>query len=548
MRMQIAGWGLWAAALALTGCYRGAQEMASGTDTDTNGGETDGIDGTDTDDVDPDPVPEGCEGTVQPIRRLSHAEYANTLRDLLGAEVVPELDLVADPRVGGFSNNASALAPSDLLTRQYYETARTVARDLDVSTVSPCDGADAGCPEQFVRSFGLRAFRRPLEDAEVTRMLPLFDEGGSFEVGARLVVQAMLISSDFLYRPELGHDDDGRLTGYETASRLSYFLWATTPDEELLAAAASGELDTQEGVEAQVQRMLADARNRDGMLLFHREWLDFERVATVLKLPEENFDAAYAESIQHSAERFVWETLFENDGSIDELLTSSDMPVDATMAALLGVDPPAGEWETVTLPAEQRAGILTHPAMLASHAYAGYPSPVLRGVFVLDRVMCAPPSPPPPGVDTTLPSPDEVGPQTNRDWYDGATTEKGDQCAGCHILINGVGFAFENYDSMGRYRTEDDGLPVDASGAVDGMVFDNAVEMSSQLAEGERFSGCVVDKWIEYATGGVDAPGGGCVSDDLRQTLVDTDMSAVELVSTLAMHPMFARAPVMEQE
>lgn len=538
----------WLAATCVAlGCYGGRGEEPggqSGTDGSGSGSAESGSEGGDE-----GGVPEGCEPTAQPIRRLSHAEYRNTLRDLVGAQAVPEdLSLAADPRVGGFSNNALALAPSDLLTRQYYEAARTVARGLDVASLSPCSGDEAGCDEQFVRWFGRRAFRRPLDDDEVARMLTLYDAGGSFEVGSQLVVQAMLQAADFLYRPELG-TDDGHLTGYETASRLSYFLWATMPDDALLDAADSGALDTTEGVEAEVRRMLADPKARDGMLLFHREWLDLERIGNVLKLPEEGFDDAYAQSMQESAERFVWETLYEGEGTIDALLTSSAVPVDATMAALLGVDPPADGWQTVALPPAERTGILTHPAVLASHAYAAYPSPVLRGVFVLDRVMCAPPSPPPPGVDTTLPPPEDgAGPQTNRQWYDAATIDKGQQCAGCHVSINGVGYAFEHYDSMGRHRTLDNGLPVDASGAAFGFEYGDAVEMSTQFAGSPRFSECVVHKWITYATGGVSTLGGGCVQQDLLQTLVDADMSAVELVAALAMHPMYAHAPVAGEE
>lgn len=294
--------------------------------------------------------------------------------------------------------------------------------------------------------------------------------------------------------------------------------------------------------------MLADEKARDGMLLFHREWLDLERVERVLKLPEEGFDDAYAASMRESAERFVWQTLFENEGSLGDLMTSSEIPVDATMAALLGVNPPADGWDTVSLDSDERAGILTHPAFLASHAYAAYPSPVLRGVFVMDRVMCTPPSPPPAGVDTTLPDPDEGEPQTNRDWYDAATTQKGTQCAGCHEIINPLGFAFENYDSMGRFRTEDNGYPVDASGTALGLEYSNAIEMSTQIAASELFTQCVVDKWVAYATGGVGSPGGGCLEDDLRATLAQTDMSAVELVAALAMHPMYATAPVVGEE
>ena len=547
MRMQPGhGWVWTAGVLAvstLVGCYggRGGQLDAAGETESESGGDGDG-DGAD------DQIPEGCEATHAPIRRLSHTEYANTLRDLLPGATLPAISLAADPRVRGFSNNAGALTPSDLLTRQYYEVARSIARNLDVTSLASCSSNTASCHADFVRDFGRRAFRRPLRSDEVDTFVALFAAGGSYEVGARLVVQAMLQSPDFLYRPELG-GENRTLTGYETASRLSYFLWATMPDDALLDAAEAGELDSLAGVQSHVERMLLDDKLRDGVLVFHREWLDLERIRNVMKLEEEGFDAAFAASMQESAERFVWDRLFADDGSIRDLLVSTQIPVDANMAALFGVDPPAQGWHTATVDGTQHAGILTQPAVLASHAYAGYPSPVLRGVFVLDRVLCTPVSPPPPGVDTVLPDPDESPePLTNRQWYENATTAKGNQCAACHNLINPVGYAFEHYDSMGRHRELDNGMPVDASGTVMGLEYDDGVDLSAQIASSDRFRGCVVDNWITYATGGNAALGGGCVQDDLRQTLIDSDMSAVELVAALALHPMFSRAPLVSEE
>lgn len=538
--------GRWLATVVAVGtlasCYGGTRGQPNADDEGDSSSDEGGDSGAD------DGIPEGCDATFAPIRRLSHTEYTNTLRDLLPGAELPALNLAADPRVEGFSNNAGTLGPSTLLTRQYYEAARSIARDLDVTSLVACDGAEDGCDARFVRELGRRAFRRPLADDEVQGFLTLFEAGGDFEVGARLVVQSMLQSADFLYRPELG-GEDRVLTGYEAASRLSYFLWATMPDDVLLDAAEAGELDTRAGVEAQVERMLADPKAREGLLVFHREWLDLAKVRGMLKLEEENFDDAYAASIQESAERFVWARLFEDQGSILDLLVSSDYPVDATMAALLGVEAPADAWGTAAVDPSKHAGILTHPAVLASHAYAHYPSPVLRGVFVLDRVLCTPVTPPPADVDTVLPDPDDSPePLTNREWYHMATIEKGAQCAGCHEAINGIGYAFEHYDSMGRYREVDNGMPVDAASEALGFEFADAIDFSAQFAQSERFQGCVVDKWITYATGGTASLGGGCVQADLRQTLVDSDMSAVELIAALARHPMFSRAPVVAEE
>ena len=242
---------VWSTALAIggvpVGCYSGAGagNDASTTETETDGGlesesgEASG--GVDSDAGEDPPIPEGCEPSASPIRRLSHVEYENTLHDSFGEDVVPELALTADPVVGGFSNNAEALTASDLLTRQYYEASRSVAQSLDPNALVGCSDADLGCPEQLIREFGAKVFRRPVTDEEASGFLDLYDKaGGDFDVGARIVVQAMLLSPSFLYRPEFG-DGDGRLSGYETANRLSYFLWASMPDDALFAAAEAGE-------------------------------------------------------------------------------------------------------------------------------------------------------------------------------------------------------------------------------------------------------------------------------------------------------------------
>ena len=539
---------VWSAALAIggvpVGCYSGAGagNDASTTETETDGGlesesgEASG--GVDSDAGEDPPIPEGCEPSASPIRRLSHVEYENTLHDLFGEDVVPELALTADPVVGGFSNNAEALTASDLLTRQYYEASRSVAQSLDPNALVGCSDADLGCPEQLIREFGAKVFRRPVTDEEASGFLDLYDKaGGDFDVGARIVVQAMLLSPSFLYRPEFG-DGDGRLSGYETANRLSYFLWASMPDDALFAAAEAGELETADGVESQVRRMLADSKAREGMLEFHRKWLDLDRVHRVLKLPEENFDASVASSMQESAERLVWDTLFEGGGSFADLMTTNEFPLDDTMAALLGQPAPAGDWETVSLDGQERAGILSHPAFLASHAYGGYPSPVLRGVYVLESIVCSPVGSPPASADTTIPEFDPS--MTNRELYEEATIGRGASCAGCHTLINPLGYAFENYDTMGRYRTTDNGRPVDASGEV--------LDLVSQVSMDPRFGQCVADRWITYATGGAENFGGGCVSEDLLEVLADTDMNAVEFVAALATHPVFARAQIVEED
>jgi len=475
-----------------------------------------------------------------PIRRLSHQEYRNTVADLLPGLALPELTLVSDPSVRGFSNNAEALAPSELLVSQYYRAARSIAEVVveDVTALVPCDPAASDCAAQFITEFGLRAFRRPLTEDEVERYTGLFAVSESFEIGVAATVQAMLQAPQFLYRPEVGVEEAA--TGYEVASRLSYFLWATMPDEPLFEAAQNGGLEQRSGVETQVVRMLADDRARAGFVHFHREWLDFDRIMTVQKLPEDGFDDPVREAVMRSAESFVERQYSDPEATFADLLTSNVFAVDARLADVLGVEPPEdGAWAEVEVDPSQRSGILTHPAILAALAYAEYPSPVLRGEFVLDQLLCAAPGPPPPGTDTTLPDRTESEPRTNREIYEAATTGKGGACASCHLPINAIGYSFEHYDRIGRYRTLDREIEVDASGSFAGQDFTNAVELSAQLANSELFTSCVVEHWVAYATGGDEVLAEGCLTEQLTERVLAEGLGPVELLAEIAMHPVF---------
>lgn len=493
-----------------------------------------------------------CEPAPSPIRRLSHVEYRNTLRELFPTLQPPEIELAADETIGGFTNHHAALNPSDLLIEQYFAASRVLVEALEptLDAYLSCDPA-AGevCAEQFVAELGARAFRRPLDAEEVARFAAIFAQppaDSDFRLGMQLVIQALLTSPDFLYRPELGVAS-GELTGsdalsdYELASRLSYFVWATMPDEALLVAAERGSLRTPAGLQAEVRRMLDDDKARQGILTFHREWLKLAQLDRVLKSEADGYDAQLRAEIAESLERFVWDTLIARGGSIQDLMTGSAFPASARVAQLLGTEAvPEGAWRTVTADPDERAGVLTHPAFLAAHAYADYPSPVLRGVFILDRMLCAPPSPPPPGVTMQVPTASSAGtPLTNREAYAEATRE--DRCQGCHASINPLGFAFEHYDTLGRYRTQDNGVAVDASGEVFDYRFANGVELAHQLAESERYQRCVVDKWAAFALGGAPLARDRCFRDDLFAAFVERGFDVAELIVAIATHPKFAQ-------
>jgi hypothetical protein len=227
-----------------------------------------------------------------------------------------------------------------------------------------------------------------------------------------------------------------------------------------------------------------------------------------------------------------------------DLLTSNQYPVTPRIADLLGAESGGSQgWQVVSADASQRAGFLTHPAFLGAYGYGDFPSPVLRGVYVMDRILCAPPSPPPPGVDVTLPeASDENSPEarTNREAYEQVTSVS-TQCGGCHSVINPLGFAFENYDTLGRYRTQDNGQAVDATGVSLGFTFENGVELAKQIAASDAYQQCVVDKMLTFGFGGGPAAGSDAMRDEIQTAFTAADHSLADLVVAIATHDRFSR-------
>jgi hypothetical protein len=477
--------------------------------------------------------PAECAGPLDPgpapLRRLTHTQYNNTVRDLFPGVTLPLQTIAVDPKVNGFENNADVQTPSALLIEQYQRAALAITEAAWATPEAflPCTADGGGEPQQcghtFLLDFGARAFRRPLTADEEAAFLGFFDQQlaeTNFTVALQLATQALLQSPPFLYFLEFGGEpiEGGEavaLSGHELAARLSYFLWDSMPDAQLFAAADAGDLDTAEG-------LLADSKARGALVNFHRQWFDFDGVALI------NPDAAtyptYSPELRTAMraelDRFVEATLFEGPGTFASLLTATETEVDASLAAVYGVDPPPpGEWAPAVLDPAQRSGILTRAGFLARTAHAVHPSPVKRGVFVLARLLCVPPAPPPANVNTNPPDEGEPGqPKTNRERYAKHTAQA--ECAACHTTIDGVGFGFEHYDALGRWRDLDNGEPVDASGELIGTdvdgTFDGAIELSEKLATSTQAHDCVVSQVYRYALGRGTGVADLCSLDDLR--------------------------------
>lgn len=544
--------GLW----VQVGCYTGAAPEPlrlgdDGANADGGAGADAGGDAGDDADDDDDPprVGDACDADVgpTPLRRLTRRQYDNTIRDLLALDLGLAESFVADEKVSSFDANTTAPV-TQLSVEQYQEAAEWVAKLAVVvpGAILPCDPAVIGepaCAEQFVNELGARALRRPMSAEQRDDLLALFfeaRESGAWSDGMRVTIQALLQSPFFLYHLEDAPDDAlavEDLAPYEVASRLSYFLWESMPDNDLFAAAAAGELSTPEQIELQARRMLDDPKASDMIGHFHAQWLGLESLAHLTKdaalFPE--FTPQLAASMQEEVERFAQYVIDDDDARLQTLLTASYTIADARMAEFYGVPAPDTGFARVDLPPGERSGVLSLAGVMAAHSHENQTSPVLRGVLVREHVLCQVPAPPPDDVDDTPPGLDPTLPTKER-------FEKHREdpvCAGCHDLIDTVGYGLEHYDAIGHYRTMDGVNPVDATGVLNGTMdedveYDGPLELTQAIAQGEQGQRCVATQWTRFALGRAQTPQDACEQEAIFTAFADSDFDIRELIVAIA--------------
>lgn len=458
------------------------------------------------------------------LRRLTHAQYNNTVRDLLGDDSRIADQFPPEDFVNGFRNQYQSQNTSPLLAEAYAGAAEKLAKKAfageDISRVVPCKTQDAQCKAQFIKTFGKKAFRRPLTPAEVQRYEKLFAAGGgNFRDGARTVVEAMLQSPNFLLRAENGLQPQWR--AYETANRLSYFLWNSMPDDALFRSAESGELDTTAGIEKVSRRMLKDKRSKEAMDEFLAEWLRFDRLANTVKdrrsfpqfTPE--LSLAMAEETRRLFHELVW-----GGRNFMEFYSADYAFLNTDLAKLYTVNTPAQDYGKVSFAADsERSGILGQATFLALTSKPADTSPTARGLFVREQFLCQEVPQPPPGVSTNLPAPNKARPQTTRERL--GVHLSNESCASCHQLIDPIGFGFEKFDAIGRHRDkqrvvfrpargEKDtpdvtvDLDLDTSGHVAGIkesAFSTPRQLGKILAASPQCQECVVKQLFRFAAG-----------------------------------------------
>lgn len=467
--------------------------------------------------VDPARPPDPGHVTV---RRLNRIEYENTIRDLLGMELAASRDLPADPAGNGFDNQGDTLFIPPVLLEKYLDATKRIldqalapgaARDrlLPVAASDTVSAADAA--RENLRQFLPRAFRRPATDAEISARVALVEQalarGETFTAAMQAALTATLLSPHFLFRIEQDQAPEGsqaayRITDHELATRLSYFLWSTMPDGELTQLADAGQLSAPETLRAQVKRMLADPKSAALAENFTAQWfgyrdlrsheMDLRRFGSFNNLR----DAMYHES------RAFFDTLFRDNGRVLDILDCDYAYVNAPLASHYGL--PAvegGEMRKVALADRRRGGVLCMGSTLTVTSYPTRTSPILRGKWVLETILGTTPPPPPPNVGAVNKSDEVNDGMTLRQRLEKHRADA--SCASCHAKMDPLGFGLDNFDGIGAWREQDNGLPIDASATMpDGTELTGVVGLKDALlARQDLFLRQLVEKTLTYALG-----------------------------------------------
>lgn len=470
----------------------------------------------------PEDAPRELPSPMSRASRLSKAEYENTARDLLGAQMSLGITsaFVADSSSTTFNNNGGDLVVTSAEWQDFQTAAETLAERATASTAALTAVAGGTLPadtEGLIRAIGRRAFRRPLTAAEVTAYTALTPQAATYYPGlpapqanARIVLEAMLQSPHFLYRVELSTtvtSDVILLTGSELASRLSYALWQSMPDEALLVAAENQTLQTPEGYTAEATRLLADPKAKTSVNTFHSQLLDTAKYADVSRsttlFPE--FSMALRDSMRIEQEKFIEAQVFTEQAGLSGLLTSPTTYVDANLARVYGLPGTFdSNFQKITFTDGKRGGLFTQIGFLSANATSTKTDPIHRGVFLNHKILCAP-LPAPPANLPPLPADDPAVPKTMRQRIT-EFTGAGTCGAGCHsTMINPAGFAYEHYDALGRWQDTDNGLPVNAADRYffEGVrrEYDGAAGFATAMKEEPMAHRCYAQHWVEFLHG-----------------------------------------------
>ncbi len=518
--------------LSSSGCYVGRDTSPEGAPTDPlDDGEQEG--GSTGDDE-----PSAAEYDV-PLRLLTRSEYRRSLRVLFGDQVDLDfdLDLVPDTVVASFHSVGAAEITVGEMAAEKYEVAawavaeRVFAADSDWSTQLGCEpqpDLDDACTADYLERLGRLAFRRPLTSDELELWSGVAQDAAALTEdpaqGLSTVVAGILQSPFFLYRVETVELDAAtesgrvRFDGASMAVRLAFLLTGATPDEAMLDQAAQGRLDTPQGVQDAARELLASDAASDHLGEFFIELASIDSVINIAKdeqsYPE--FDDALAASMLQETRQWLRERVVAPGADVRSLFDGNETFVDTRLAELYGLEDPGPGFAPVTLPPDSgRAGLLGQASFLSRHSSPHSSAPTRRGFFLLSAFLCQTPPPPPPGVDTEVDSSeDEEGPMTTRQRFERHVSDP--SCVGCHSTMDPMGFALEHFDPIGRYRADEWGIPIDATGQIFGETVDGAVELGAWLRENPGTDPCMVRNLYRYSN---------ALKDDLHDSEIIAELA-----------------------
>ena len=553
-----------------TGPGTGGSNTTSG----GTGGSGTGGSGT-TDPTDPFAVPATCTGQIvpgrSPIRRITRFEYSNTVRDVLYDTTKPGSLLPSEVLASTydlFANNADSQAVSSSLVESYSDTAAAVATRATapavLSKLSSCAGATTTandtCARTLIEGVAKRAYRRAVTSAEVDDLFALYKtySTGGFAGGIATAIEAILQAPDFLYRIEWGaqvpsHTDVLRPTGEEMATRLSYALWGTAPDDALLTAAKAGELDTPDGVKAHATTMVEDPRARDVVRYFFDKLLPIETLTDLARDATlyPTFSPLIGSYMHEETQQFLANEIFNNKGTWKSILTAPYSYVNEPLAKYYGISGVTGmTYQKVNLPdLTKRKGLLLQGGVMTGTITTNQSNPVLRGSFVVNKLLCRHISlPTDPTILAKVKIP-EVDGTTARERF--SSHSKDPVCRTCHQNLDPVGFGLENFDAVGLWRDQDTGHTIDASGTIPGIegAFKNASEMVNRIADSTEAYGCFASHWLDFAYGrlldGDDKD--ACVTARTRAAFRDSGYNVKQLLVQLTQTDGFLYMPAVKE-
>lgn len=487
---------------------------------------------------------------------------------MLGDSSFPANTFPSEQIGNGFGNDADSQQVVGALAEQYVSVAEKVATNAvsaeRLPTVAPCaaqvtdPASEAACAKTVAESFTPKAWRRALQPGEADGLVALFTEvraASDFKSSLSAMLEAILQSPEFLYKPEFGTAVAGRTdvkqpTGEEMATRLSYLFWGSTPDEALRTAAANGELLTPDGVRLQAQRLMADPRAREVVRFFFDNLLPISSLSQLERDPEQYpaFNAKVGSLMRTETQTFLEKEIFEGPGTWPGVFTANYTYANEELARFYGLSGVTGDtFQKVMLdPSTHRGGLLTQAGVLAGPVHSNRENPVVRGSFVVQKLMCRPIPLPTGDIAAMVTPPDPNSAATARQRF--STHSSNPVCKGCHVNMDPFGFALENFNVVGQWREQENGVAIDASGDAPLLgKFNGALEMEAALAKSEDVQQCFATNWMSFGYGRTMTATEACAVQSVRDTFKAKGYNVQELLLALTQSEAFLTLPAVRE-